>query len=1300
MVLHDEDFVGYSAETKEDKMQKNPWLQSLRSRKLIDYIVGQARLVGLNDELIGTFHIDKTNPGITWTMTFFHDFENPFIELEAQIRTANEDGHFNSHWPSQEASFKIFRENIKGFEVRKVIMDEDSDKDPGPLPSIRDRMTHPNDQSLLIAPASLIENQPEYIENGRMWCLLIHLAKESEVSRQGAGLFCERDYGGLTNTMINIRDHLHETEALCMFVQTNVLESRLKDIIAGFESQVIHPYGPFFGDHPTKPFLQIGQLNLSPPRVTSQATLSFHDIDEYIVKAGYGTVIENSQEQQFIGVGEAIQCDLVTVLPPGVSTDSPPNELLGFLTMPEGYSIPQPGEKFSLLFSKFVAAIPQVSWDVQEQTSTFHGSPQRKTTEDWGRGEVTNTNDWRDVTTTDNVPHPKFNPVEALKHADLHGEPTVTEEQHQTQSPPESDSGMPRDAEEYSWEHGWRCTVLTPAPFSPDSTVTIYMRCSLDEETNQPFIPEEGHAPRPITPKTNDPKFDFHDVLSKEQPHECLINRTCSQKPYRQQISACHALVKWGGSIHPTLLANNAMRLPEVNVYQSITPENLVEYANRVKEDKSMNKEQISCFEKFQKLRGPIGVVQGPPGTGKTFTLVKCALPFLLYPKKDVSPNETSEAPERSKIPDAKRTRPARHQVLLVAPTNGAADHLAQSMNETIKKHSDEFSSGIPKVVRVYPIHAEKDSYDKPDAALHSIDEATVTNADVEQALQTEMVYKLFMDYYAENKPSRPGTRSSDSRITLHELSLGHQIIEFAQNDARWDPWLEDRDRLANGNLDSQQKLDYMAYGKYMLQQVLADSDIVVCTLFSAGQHIIREAISPDAIFIDEAAMTKETDLWPLYTFYTSVPLLLFGDHNQLQSVVKSNPESNQFYTQLRVSPFARFVYAGFLVELLREQHRMAPDISAIVNRIFYANQLRDAQEVTLLHNKMAQKIREWNKTDCISCESNAIFVDVRDAIPEKMGYSIFNKKFAEQGIILCRALLCAGLVNPKDIVFLTPYEAQYRLYQRLLVQAHVQSPQRGFNQVDVRKVGSFQGQESPVVILDVTFTEKLGFMSVSNRWNVALSRARNALYVLCDRSGIRKKGSRIYSVAELIRIIDNKKLWVESLQQLREARRGTSKGTKGMGEKKSKSRKGKPPMNRQAPLGRFLFGSLNRARSLNVEPCINVHQYGVQMISVRDHCIKEFSSRTYSYVQLPRFGKSFLAATGAPIKRVLRLIMQLAARLFFDWSPPSVELFSLTHFHKGRAERFQTTTPSVNEFFKAMMSSSDMNKSDFWELR
>jgi len=84
--------------------------------------------VGPTDELFGTFRVDTQNPGITWTLAFFHDYEEPFIEFEAEIRSAKEDGEFDSHWPSEEASFRIFREHIEGFEIKEVITGNSSDK--------------------------------------------------------------------------------------------------------------------------------------------------------------------------------------------------------------------------------------------------------------------------------------------------------------------------------------------------------------------------------------------------------------------------------------------------------------------------------------------------------------------------------------------------------------------------------------------------------------------------------------------------------------------------------------------------------------------------------------------------------------------------------------------------------------------------------------------------------------------------------------------------------------------------------------------------------------------------------------------------------------------------------------------------------------------------------------------------------------------------------------------------------------------------------------------------------------------
>ncbi|KAJ5172958.1 hypothetical protein N7492_005551 [Penicillium capsulatum] len=80
----------------------------------------------------------------------------------------------------------------------------------------------------------------------------------------------------------------------------------------------------------------------------------------------------------------------------------------------------------------------------------------------------------------------------------------------------------------------------------------------------------------------------------------------------------------------------------------------------------------------------------------------------------------------------------------------------------------------------------------------------------------------------------------------------------------------------------------------------------------------------------------------------------------------------------------------------------MAPDISAIVNRIYYANELSDAAEVTLPRKKMAQAPLEWNKTSHISLNSNVISLDVRNAGVEKVGHFIIDQIFAEYGISLC----------------------------------------------------------------------------------------------------------------------------------------------------------------------------------------------------------------------------------------------------------------------------------------------------------
>jgi len=66
----------------------------------------------------------------------------------------------------------------------------------------------------------------------------------------------------------------------------------------------------------------------------------------------------------------------------------------------------------------------------------------------------------------------------------------------------------------------------------------------------------------------------------------------------------------------------------------------------------------------------------------------------------------------------------------------------------------------------------------------------------------------------------------------------------------------------------------------------------------------------------------------------------------------------------------------------------------------------------------------------------------------------------------------------------------------RLLKQ--LQSKEKELSSLAITSVDNFQGQESPIVIISLVRNNKgtIGFLRTSNRTCVALSRARNGLYI------------------------------------------------------------------------------------------------------------------------------------------------------------------------------------------------------------
>jgi hypothetical protein len=78
--------------------------------------------------------------------------------------------------------------------------------------------------------------------------------------------------------------------------------------------------------------------------------------------------------------------------------------------------------------------------------------------------------------------------------------------------------------------------------------------------------------------------------------------------------------------------------------------------------------------------------------------------------------------------------------------------------------------------------------------------------------------------------------------------------------------------------------------------------------------------------------------------------------------------------------------------------------------------------------------------------------------------------------------------ISARDIMIVAPYMAPCEEY---VGQLELMGKSAGLADIRVRTVDGVRGGEAPVVILDMTITDRLGFLTKPNRLNVALSRER-----------------------------------------------------------------------------------------------------------------------------------------------------------------------------------------------------------------
>ncbi|KAH7438223.1 hypothetical protein KP509_04G006300 [Ceratopteris richardii] len=300
---------------------------------------------------------------------------------------------------------------------------------------------------------------------------------------------------------------------------------------------------------------------------------------------------------------------------------------------------------------------------------------------------------------------------------------------------------------------------------------------------------------------------------------------------------------------------------------------------------------------------------------------------------------------------------------------------------------------------------------------------------------------------------------------------------------------------------------------------VLQDARVVGMTTTAAARcHSVLMRLKPKVIIVEEAAEILEGHVVACLTPYTE-HLILIGDHLQLRPLVAVNKLAIDH--NLDVSLFERLVSGGVEHVTLRCQRRMRPCISRLLHSIY----------PTLTDHKSV-----FGCKNVEGVMKNVFFLDHRSYERHALGSkSIVNREESLFVVELYLYILKQGVYKPSDITILTMYRAQMQLikdelHERAEVHCLPASLLKELFETSthIACVDDFQGKESNIIILSLVrnvrcdkVTQSIGFLENCNRVTVALSRAREGLYIFGNADLLASKSELWCKVLENLRTVN-----------------------------------------------------------------------------------------------------------------------------------------------------------------------------------
>ncbi|RYF88221.1 MAG: hypothetical protein EOO03_08895 [Chitinophagaceae bacterium] len=256
----------------------------------------------------------------------------------------------------------------------------------------------------------------------------------------------------------------------------------------------------------------------------------------------------------------------------------------------------------------------------------------------------------------------------------------------------------------------------------------------------------------------------------------------------------------------------------------------------------------------------------------------------------------------------------------------------------------------------------------------------------------------------------------------------------------------------------------------YNEEKLLTEARVILGT--PVGLHDAKLHHVPfDTLVIDEAGQCIEPLAWCIFPLARRI--VLAGDHLQLPPTVLSNEAVR---LGLNKSILETAIGAVPSVHLLDTQYRMRKSIAGFSGKYFYNDLLQTASEL-------------FDHATHIS------FIDTAGmGFEEKHGAD--GSSLQNEGELqVLQKIMETEELNPLDTAFISPYAGQVAAAKELLPQ-----------QMRISTIDSFQGQEKDVIILSLVRSNdegEIGFLKDYRRMNVAITRAKEKLFVIGDSATI-----------------------------------------------------------------------------------------------------------------------------------------------------------------------------------------------------